>query len=221
MCPRSTIGRQTVSACIAAKLARCGIASEALRRNLRLSSVLHMPFSHSPFSPSFCGTSAQTHSRIESVQTWRAPNPPTSDYWGRTGVASNRLLTPVTQDCEGLQGALSATRGLAPEGVRHSPVNHVHVQTKGVYKIFGVPETSDFTKIWVRTKFCSFSFTKSGSEKGVFWKRGLFREVHFPEILENLEILEILENPQNVENKGESDHFLETREIPPVKRPLS
>ena len=46
----------------------------------------------------------------------------------------------------------------------------------------------------------------SASEKGVFWKRGLFRKVHF---LENLEILEILENPQTVENKGESDHFLE------------
>ena len=31
--------------------------------------------------------------------------------------------------------------------------------------------------------------------KGVFWKGGLFRNVHFLEILENLEILEILENP--------------------------
>ena len=54
----------------------------------------------------------------------------------------------------------------------------------------------------------------SGSEQGVFWKRGLFRkvhflEVHFLEVLENLKILEILENPQTVENKGESDHFLE------------
>ena len=70
----------------------------------------------------------------------------------------------------------------------------------------------------------------SGSEKGVFWKRGLVRKVHFLEILENLEILEILEDPQTVENKGESDHFLEILEnleileileIPPVKRPLS
>ena len=70
----------------------------------------------------------------------------------------------------------------------------------------------------------------SGSEKGVFWKRGVFRKVHFLEILENLEILEILEDPQTVENKGESDHFLEILEnleileileIPPVKRPLS
>ena len=76
----------------------------------------------------------------------------------------------------------------------------------------------------------------SGSEKGVFWKRGLFRKVHFLEILENLEnleileILEILENPQIVENKGETGHFLEILEIldileileiPPVKRPLS
>ena len=37
------------------------------------------------------------------------------------------------------------------------------------------------------------SSRKSGSEKGVFWKRGLFRKVHF---LENLEILEILETPR-------------------------
>ena len=70
----------------------------------------------------------------------------------------------------------------------------------------------------------------SGSEKGVFWKRGLFRKVHFLEVLENLEILEILEKPQTVENKGESDHFLEILEnleileileIPTVKGPLS
>ena len=67
----------------------------------------------------------------------------------------------------------------------------------------------------------------SGSEKGVFWKRGLFRKVHFLEILENLEILEILENTQTVENKGEPDHFLEILEnleileILSVKRPLS
>ena len=70
----------------------------------------------------------------------------------------------------------------------------------------------------------------SGSEKGVFWKRGLFRKVHFLEILENLEVLEILDNPKTVENKGESDHFLEILEnleileileIPRVKRPLS
>ena len=45
--------------------------------------------------------------------------------------------------------------------------------------------------------------------KGVFGKRGLFRKVHFLEILENLEILEFLENPETVENKGESNHFLE------------
>ena len=35
---------------------------------------------------------------------------------------------------------------------------------------------------------------------------GLFRKVRFLEILE---YLEILENPQNVENKGDSDRFLE------------
>ena len=54
----------------------------------------------------------------------------------------------------------------------------------------------------------------SGLEKGVFWKG-------------------VPENPQTVENRGESDHFLEILEnletletleiveIPPVKRPLS
>ena len=52
----------------------------------------------------------------------------------------------------------------------------------------------------------------SGSEEGVFWRRGLFSKVHFLEILENFEILEILENPQTVKNKGESDHFLEILE---------
>ena len=79
-------------------------------------------------------------------------------------------------------------------------------------------------------KYASWGPTISGSEKGVFWKRGLFRKVHFLEILENLEILEFLENPQTLENKVESDHFLEILEnleileileIPPVKRPLS
>ena len=44
----------------------------------------------------------------------------------------------------------------------------------------------------------------SGSDKGVFWKRGLFRKVHFLEVLENLEILEILENPQTVEKIKEN-----------------
>ena len=67
-------------------------------------------------------------------------------------------------------------------------------------------------------------------KKGSCWKRGLFRKVHFLEILENLEIQEFLENPQSVENKGESKHFpeilenlefLEIIEISPVKRPLS
>ena len=48
-----------------------------------------------------------------------------------------------------------------------------------------------------------------GFGKGGLLKRGLFRKVHF---LENLEIKEILENPSTVENKGESDHFLEILE---------
>ena len=84
--------------------------------------------------------------------------------------------------------------------------------------------------IQTRTFLSRYPPYDSASEKGVFWKRGLFRKVHFLEILENLEILEILENRQTVENKGESDHFLEILEnleileileIPPVKRPLS
>ena len=75
----------------------------------------------------------------------------------------------------------------------------------------------------------SFPKISSGSDKGVFWKRGLFRKVHLLEILENLGILEILENPQTLENQEQSDHFLEILEnleileileIPPVKRPL-
>ena len=52
-----------------------------------------------------------------------------------------------------------------------------------------------------------------GSEKGVFWKRGLFEEVHCLEHLESLETLEILESPQSVENKEEPEHFLENLEI--------
>ena len=67
-------------------------------------------------------------------------------------------------------------------------------------------------------------------KRGVCWRRGLFRRVHFLEILENLEILELLENAQTVEKKGDSDHFLEILEnfeileileISPVERPLS
>ena len=63
---------------------------------------------------------------------------------------------------------------------------------------------------------------QSSSEKGVFWKRGLFRKVHHLEILEKLKVLELLENHQTVENKGKSDRFLENlenSEIPPTKRP--
>ena len=55
-----------------------------------------------------------------------------------------------------------------------------------------------------------------GSEKGVFWKRGLFREIHFLEILEKSKIPKILENLQTLENKGESYHFLEILENPKI-----
>ena len=86
-----------------------------------------------------------------------------------------------------------------------------------------------------RFRFPKNGFDSSGSAfvgfgKGVFWKRGLFRKVHFLEILEKLESLEFLKNPQTVENKGDSDHFLEILEnleileileSSPVERPLS
>ena len=66
---------------------------------------------------------------------------------------------------------------------------------------------------------------KSGSEKGVFWKRGLFRKVLVLEILENLES-RVFGEPQTAENKADSHHFLENVEIlerletSPVERPL-
>ena len=72
-----------------------------------------------------------------------------------------------------------------------------------------------------RRRLASSYLLESGSEKGVSWKRGLFKKVHFLEILENLE------SCQTVESNGESDHFLEILEnleileIPPAKRPLS
>ena len=96
-------------------------------------------------------------------------------------------------------------------------------------KLFFGKSFSEVIRVLVRMS--EFQVWKKGSfGKGFFWKRGLFRKVHFLdslEILENLEILEILENPQTVEKKGEADHSLEILEnleileIPPVKRPLS
>ena len=40
-------------------------------------------------------------------------------------------------------------------------------------------------------------------------ERGLVKNVDFLEILGNFENFETLEIPKNVENKGDSDHFLE------------
>ena len=80
------------------------------------------------------------------------------------------------------------------------------------------------------------SLVKSGSEKDFLLQTGSFQKSPFLEILENVEIQEILENRQTVENKGESNHFLEILEdleileilkdleileLPPAKRPLS
>ena len=51
---------------------------------------------------------------------------------------------------------------------------------------------------------CSKKTKENKDREGVFWKRGLFRNVLFLEILEKVEILEDL---QTVENKGEADRF--------------
>ena len=93
-------------------------------------------------------------------------------------------------------------------------------------KIQGIPEPvvwgTRALHPWIPVVFVMsvVAVISSGSAKGVFWKRGLFRKTHF---------LEILESPR-LENKGESDHLLEILEnldsleipeIPPVKRPFS
>ena len=47
--------------------------------------------------------------------------------------------------------------------------NKAHVQTKGVYKIFGVPERSQFTtKPPGSYKFCGFSFRKNQERASKF-----------------------------------------------------
>ena len=85
----------------------------------------------------------------------------------------------------------------------------------------GTPENciSDPTNVIFRVRKRGL-LEKWSFGKGVFWKRGLL------EIRDSRD----LENPQTLENKGESDRFLESLEnlenveileIPPVKRPLS
>ena len=79
-----------------------------------------------------------------------------------------------------------------------------------------------------KTLICTKSGVSADARKSVkkcgkvrkttlFAKRGLFRKVHFQEILENLEILEILENPQTVENgrriRSFSRDFRESRDF--------
>ena len=71
----------------------------------------------------------------------------------------------------------------------------------------------------------------SGSEKGVFWKRGLFRKIHVLESLENLEILAILENPQicgkqstirpfSSDSRESRDFFRDSRDSSSEKTPF-
>ena len=85
------------------------------------------------------------------------------------------------------------------------------------YREKGKSSRELFEKVRVNAVFFWYFRILSGSEKGVFWKRGLFQKSPF---------LEILESPQTVENKGKSDHFLEILEnleileileIPPVE----
>ena len=140
---------------------------------------------------------------------------------------------------------LSATRGLARGGVRHSPANP---QFFFLQIFLGFCRFSLFLRItafW-RRRFsqetagnhrfsqkpdCPIQFVPFiGFGKRGLLEKGSFQKVHLLEIPENLEILEILENPQTVERKGECDHVLEILEnleildileIPAVKRPLS
>ena len=78
---------------------------------------------------------------------------------------------------------------------------------------------------------CKNSRRVSGLKILGFGKRGLlekgsFQASRFSRDSRACGDLEFLENPQTVENKGESDHFLEILqsleilEIPPVKRPF-
>ena len=60
-----------------------------------------------------------------------------------------------------------------------------------------------------------------------FGKRGLFRKVHLPEILENLEISEILESPQTVGKQSrigpssrDSREFRDSRDSSSEKTPF-
>ena len=73
--------------------------------------------------------------------------------------------------------------------------------------LWGVPASVDSTPKTSSTSEMEIgTLKKSGPEKGVFWKRGLFRKVHF------LEMLEIQENLQTAENKVDSDQSLEILE---------
>ena len=64
------------------------------------------------------------------------------------------------------------------------------------------------TEIIERHAQCLWCGQESGSEKGVFWKRGLFKKSISIEMLENSDIWEILDSSLSVEKQGESDYFL-------------
>ena len=68
-----------------------------------------------------------------------------------------------------------------------------------------VPNLLPVPKFTLRSIFIGFG-------KRALLEKGSFQKSPFSRDLENLEILEILENPQTVENKEESDHFLEIPE---------
>ena len=86
-------------------------------------------------------------------------------------------------------------------GVSLAAPNRVSRQT-----VFRMTSFSTFEKwYFVNRLFLRHPFGRlrnySGSEKGVFWKRGLCGKVHFPGILENLDILEFLEEPPDCGKK--------------------
>ena len=88
---------------------------------------------------------------------------------------------------------------------------------KGWWKTQGRGKHTVRGRFAQKTRRCSQRKTagnsKSGSEKGVFWKRGLFRKVNFLEILENLEILEFLENPQTEKERSFRPFSRDSREL--------
>ena len=94
-------------------------------------------------------------------------------------------------------------------------------------RIFGLilrhcPPSRIFFQIFEHSTKVAFAKTAFDSlGEGVFRKRGLFKCVHFLEILKNPEFLEISREPSECRKRRETDHFFrDSLEIPPAKRPF-